>query len=65
MAQPAGIVDRSDRGRLAISGGEARAALNGIVTNEVEGLEPGHGLLAAVLTPKGKMLGDLRILEHG
>ncbi len=65
MSVPLGMVDRSDRGKLAISGEEARAALNGIVTNEVEGLEPGTGVLAAVLTPKGKMLGDVRVLDTG
>ncbi len=65
MPVPLGIVDRSDRGKLAVSGEEARAALNGVVTNEVEGLEPGTGVLAAALTPKGKMLGDLRVLETG
>ena len=66
MDASAGILDRSGHGgRLAISGAEARPALNGIVTNEVETLEPGHGVLAAVLTPKGKMLGDLRILDTG
>ena len=65
MALPLGVVDRSERGKLAVSGEDARAAVNGVVTNEVEGLEPGTGVLAAVLTPKGKMLGDLRILDTG
>ena len=64
MTVPLGLVDRSERGKLAIGGDEARAALNGIVTNEVEGLPPGTGVLAAVLTPKGKMLGDVRILDR-
>jgi folate-binding protein YgfZ len=35
------------------------------VTNDVEALEPGRGCYAAVLTHKGKMLGDLRILDVG
>jgi tRNA-modifying protein YgfZ len=35
------------------------------VTNDVEGLEPGGGCYAAFLTHKGKMLGDLRILDTG
>ena len=56
------LVDRSERGKLALSGPAAREALNALVTNEVETLEPGHGLYAAVLTPKGKMIGDLRVL---
>ena len=63
---PSASSDRSDRGKLAISGDEARARRStAIVTNEVEGLEPGTGVLAAVLTPKGKMLGDVRILDTG
>ena len=56
------LVDRSERGKLALAGPGAREALNGLVTNEVETLEPGHGVYAAVLTPKGKMIGDLRVL---
>ncbi len=65
MGPSAAIVDRTGRGRLAISGDQARPALDGIVTNEVETLQPGQGLLAAVLTVKGKMLGDLRVLDAG
>jgi folate-binding protein YgfZ len=61
----AALVDRSHRGRLAISGEDAAPALNGIVTNDVTTLTPGTGQLAAVLTPKGKMLGDLRVLHAG
>lgn len=61
----AALVDRSERGKLALVGSEAKAALNGVVSNDVAVLEPGHGLYAAVLTPKGKMLGDLRVLDHG
>ncbi len=59
------LVDRSERGKLAISGNEAKIALNGLVTNDVESLETGSGLYAAMLTPKGKMLGDLRVLDVG
>src|SRR6185312_12727219 len=36
--------------------------LNGQVTNELADLRAGEGRYAAFLTPKGKMLGDLRIL---
>ena len=58
-------VDRSDRGKLALTGSEAKPFLHALVTNDVEGLDPGRGCYAAVLTPKGKMLGDLRILDLG
>jgi folate-binding protein YgfZ len=57
-----GLLDRSERGKLALSGKGAVEFLNGQVTNELSDLEPGQGRYAAHLTHKGKMLGDLRIL---
>jgi folate-binding protein YgfZ len=60
-----GLVDRSERGKLALTGSETKVLLQGQVTNDVEGLTPGSGCYAALLTPKGKMLGDLRILDTG
>src|ERR671916_1256928 len=59
------IVDRSERGKLALTGTEAKAFLQGQVTNDIERLEPGTGCYAAFLTHKGKMLGDLRVLDTG
>jgi folate-binding protein YgfZ len=60
-----GLLDRSERGKLALTGAEAKSFLQGQVTNDVEALSPGQGCYAAFLTPKGKMLGDLRILDAG
>jgi folate-binding protein YgfZ len=60
-----GLVDRSERGKLALTGTEAKGFLQGQVSNDVEALTPGTGCYAAFLTPKGKMLGDLRILDAG
>jgi folate-binding protein YgfZ len=60
-----GLLDRSERGKLALTGSEAKSFLHGQVTNDVEGLAPGRGCYAAFLTPKGKMQGDLRILDTG
>ncbi|HEU4656026.1 MAG TPA: glycine cleavage T C-terminal barrel domain-containing protein [Capillimicrobium sp.] len=60
-----GLVDRSERGKLALTGSDAKEFLAGQVTNDVVGLEPGHGCYAAFLTHKGKMQGDLRILDLG
>ncbi len=59
------LLDRSERGKLALSGRGAKEFLQGQVSNDVEGLAPGAGCYAAFLTPKGKMLGDLRILDTG
>jgi folate-binding protein YgfZ len=60
-----GLVDRSERGKLALTGGQAKEFLAGQVTNDVESLEPGTGCYAAFLTHKGKMQGDLRVLDLG
>jgi folate-binding protein YgfZ len=60
-----GLVDRSERGKLALTGTEAKSYLTGQVTNDIEGLEPGTGCYAAFLTHKGKMQGDLRVLNLG
>jgi folate-binding protein YgfZ len=57
-----GVIDRSQRGKLALTGAGAVEFLNGQVTNELSSLRPGEGCYAAFLTHKGKMLGDLRIL---
>jgi folate-binding protein YgfZ len=62
LTESCGLIDRSERGKLALSGSSAVEFLNGQVTNELVGLSSGNGCYAAFLTHKGKMLGDLRIL---
>jgi folate-binding protein YgfZ len=62
LLESCGVVDRSQRGKLALSGSGALEFLNGQVSNELMTLRPGEGCYAAFLTHKGKMLGDLRIL---
>src|ERR1700733_3189733 len=65
LTEGCGLLDSSERGKLALVGGEAKEFLQGQVSNDVVSLEPGTGCYAAFLTPKGKMLGDLRILDAG
>jgi tRNA-modifying protein YgfZ len=65
LVERCGLVERSERGKLALSGADAVEFLNGQVTNELADLRPGEGRYAAFLTHKGKMLGDLRILAVG
>ncbi|MEA2217322.1 MAG: hypothetical protein QOK19_2883 [Solirubrobacteraceae bacterium] len=62
LLEGCGLLDRSERGKLALSGADAVEFLNGQVTNELADLAPGEGRYAAFLTHKGKMLGDLRVL---
>ena len=65
VTEACGLLDRSERGKLALTGSEAKSFLQGQVSNDVERLAQGEGCYAAFLTPKGKMLGDLRILDAG
>src|SRR4030081_3259494 len=65
LSERCGLIDRSERGKLALTGAGAVEFLNGQVTNELADLRTGEGCYAAFLTPKGKMLGDLRILAVG
>jgi len=65
LRERCGLVDRSQRGKLALTGPGAVEFLNGQVTNELLDLRPGQGRYAAFLTNKGKMLGDLRVLVVG
>src|SRR3954451_8942770 len=60
-----GILDCSARGKLALTGADAKTFLAGQITNDTESLTPGHGIYAALLTHKGKMLADLRVLDLG
>ena len=59
----AALVDRSDRGKLALSGEAAAECLNGQVSQDVLKIEPGCGAYATFLTEKGQMLGDVRIVR--
>jgi folate-binding protein YgfZ len=65
LTEMCGVLDRSERGKLALTGAEAKAFLQGQVSNDVESLTRGTGCYAALLTPKGKMLADLRVLDAG
>ena len=59
------VFDRSERGKLWLHGEDAKEFLHGQVTNDIEGLTEGTGCYAAFLTHKGKMLGDMRVLDCG
>jgi folate-binding protein YgfZ len=65
LREECGLLDRSARGKLLVSGPEAAAYLQGQLTNDVEALEPGDGCYAALLDRKGHMQGDMRVLRPG
>jgi folate-binding protein YgfZ len=61
----AGVVDRSAYGRIAVTGRDRASFLQGLVTNDVAALRPGTGCYAAHLTPQGRMITDLRLIDAG
>ena len=65
LRRTAGLVDRSTRGRLLLTGADRRAYLQGLLSNDIAGLGPGSGCYAAYLTPQGRMIADMRVFETG
>ncbi len=65
MRGGAGLIERSDTGRIALTGADRRSYLQGLLTNDVEALAPGAGCYAAMLTAQGRMITDMRVLELG
>ena len=58
--------DRSTRdARLEVRGPDATEWLQGLLTQDVKGLQPGQGTYAAYLTPQGRMIADLRVFRRG
>jgi tRNA-modifying protein YgfZ len=65
LREECGLLDRSRRGKLLVSGAEAAEYLQGQLTNDIEAIEPGEGAYAALLDRKGHMQGDMRVLRPG
>lgn len=59
-----GVVRRTDRGVLTITGEDRAAWLQGLVTNDVASLAPGETRYAAYLTPQGRMITDLNVTSR-
>jgi folate-binding Fe-S cluster repair protein YgfZ len=62
IATHAGLVDRSDRVRLEISGPDRAKFLHNLTTNDIKRLAVGRGCEAFVTSPQGKTIGYLIVL---
>lgn len=60
-----GVVRRTDRRVLAISGADRASWLQGLVTNDVQNLAEGESRYAAWLTPQGRMITDMNVVAQG
>jgi tRNA-modifying protein YgfZ len=65
LREECGLVERVGRGLLIVSGSEAAEYLQGQLTNDTEGIEPGKWVYAALLDRKGHMQADMRVLRPG
>ena len=57
------LLDRSERGKLALSGPESAAFLDSLLSNDIAAVPVGGGLQAALLTHRGRMLAEVRVLR--
>jgi folate-binding protein YgfZ len=64
METATGTLYRLDRGYVAVSGPEAAAFLERMVSNEVTSLEPGEARPALLLTPKSRIVAPLRVVRE-
>ncbi len=55
----------SARGVIAVEGDDRFAFLQGLVSNDIDAVRPGHAVWAALLTPQGKWLADFFVFADG
>jgi folate-binding protein YgfZ len=65
LREECGLVERTGRGLLIVSGPDAADYLQGQLTNDTEAIEPGEWIYAALLDRKGHMQADMRVLRPG
>jgi folate-binding protein YgfZ len=65
IQEGAALVAAAPRARIAVSGKDRASYLHGLLTNDILALQPGSGCYAAWLTPQGRMVTDMHVLEGG
>lgn len=55
-----GIADRSDLAVIRLHGRDPVKMMQGLITNDLAGASAGKGVYAGMLTPKGRMIAELR-----
>jgi folate-binding protein YgfZ len=59
------MIDRSSQGTIALTGDDRASFLHALLTNDIAVLVKGKGAYAAYLTPQGRMISDVRVIETG
>src|ERR1051325_10835560 len=65
LHEAAAIGAIAPRGQIAVAGRDRATFLHGLLTNDTAALTAGGGCYAAWLTPQGRMLCDVHLLESG
>jgi len=62
--QAAGLAERGERARIRMFGKDPVKMIHGLVTNDLLNAPDGQGVYAAMLTPKGRTIAELRIFRR-
>ena len=65
IREGAAIGSIAPRVQLAVAGKDHASYLQGLLTNDITALQPGSGCYAVWLSPQGRMLTDMHVLESG
>ena len=63
VRESAAIGSISPRAQIAVAGPDRAAYLQGLLTNDIQALAEGSGCYAAWLSPQGRMLTDMHVLQ--
>lgn len=64
VRQAAGLAERGDRARFRLWGKDPVKMIQGLITNDLLRSPAGQGVYAAMLTPKGRTLAELRVFRR-
>lgn len=59
------LIERLSQGTIALTGGDRASFLHALLTNDIAPMPAGRGIYAAYLTPQGRMISDMRVIETG
>jgi aminomethyltransferase len=65
LASGCGVYELVSRTKISLSGNDRVRWLNGMISNNIRDLAPGHGVYAFLLNPQGHILGDLYAYNRG
>ena len=65
LREGCGVFDLGWRAKLVVTGRDRTRWLNGMVTNNIRDLAPGHGVYSFLLNAQGHILGDMYVFNRG